>query len=119
VREVPVDGEGLTDPRPLHCDEAQTVHEAVVLVGVSGEEIERFAFLLGGGAMNSAESPSEELLSDRDSQAVPLGRVGLSTSLEECDRLSHDMVRRHDQPTESLSLEGLEDVCDTEVIRVA
>jgi hypothetical protein len=29
------------------------------------------------------------------------------------------MVRRHDQPTESLSLEGLEDVCDTEVIRVA
>jgi hypothetical protein len=49
MREVRVDGEGLTDAQLLHDDEAQTVHGAVRLILVSLEVVEGRSLLVGAG----------------------------------------------------------------------
>jgi hypothetical protein len=68
VGEVAVDCQGLSDVERVHHHEAQTVHEAVVLVLVRGQVGESRGFLVRGGAVYAAQDTGEELLADCDGE---------------------------------------------------
>ncbi len=62
MREVRVDGEGLTDVQLLHDDEAQTVHGAVRLILVALEIVEGRSFLVWAGPVDAGQLLAVELI---------------------------------------------------------
>jgi hypothetical protein len=56
MREVTVDGKGLSDSESLHDDEAQAVDGAVFLVPVPLEVLESFVLILGRGSVDPRQA---------------------------------------------------------------
>jgi hypothetical protein len=71
VREVGIDGEGLADLQLLHRDEAQAIDEAVRLVLMPREVLERRGFVGFAGAVHATELSSEQLPADAYRDLVP------------------------------------------------
>ena len=73
--EVVVDPERLAHTELVHDDEAQTVDEAVGLVPVAGEVLERAVLLVRGDLVDLAEGAVVEAPADLDRQRVALREV--------------------------------------------
>jgi hypothetical protein len=86
MREIRIDGEGLTDAELLHDDEAQTVDSAVGLILVSLEVIENASLLLGTGPVDARQPLAVELISQPR-------RVLVADLPSQCDRFGDDVIR--------------------------
>lgn len=112
MREVRVDGEGLTDAQLLHDDEAQTVHRAIGLILVSLEEIEGRSLFVGSGPMDARQFFAIELI------AEPRG-LFVADLARKCDRFGDDVVCCEQMLDESQIREGSEDFDDALMVGVS
>jgi hypothetical protein len=94
MSEVRVDTPRFGDAELLHDHEAETVHEAVVLVGVLLKESEGGALLFVSGQLDPSEITCEESPPHFDGDLMPHFRVSMRPCAYEGDRLSHNVVRR-------------------------
>lgn len=69
--EVAVDAQSLANALALHDHEADTVHEAVVLVMVTRQQSQRVPLLIEAGTMKAPKAAGQQLLTDRDGESMP------------------------------------------------
>jgi hypothetical protein len=112
MREVRVDGEGLTDPQLLHYDEAQTVDGAVGLILVSLEVVEGCSLLVGTGLVDAGQFLAVELITEPRSVLV-------ADLPSERDRFGDDVIRGEQVLDEPQVLESSEDFDDARMVGVS
>src|SRR6266545_7747836 len=111
VCEVRIDCQRLADSELLHHDKTQAVHEAVRLVAVALEVLERGAFFVRRRPVDRCDLLAVQLLTQtRGSLMADLAR--------QRDRLGHDMVRRHEMISQLHISEGLESLDDARMMLV-
>jgi len=109
VREIGVDGQCFLDVQLLHDHETEAIREAIRLVPVSFEIIERRTLLIRCGPVNARELLAVQLVAD------PY-RLFVSDFACECNRFSDYVIRRQERVGEPNIFEGSEHLDDPLVV---
>lgn len=112
MSKVGVDGERFADAEFFHDDETETVDEAICLVLMFLEVVERRSFFVRRGPMDTGEFFRVELLTQCRGLVVP-------DLQRERNRLGDDVIRRQEMIAETQAFKALEGIDDASMVGIS